>query len=86
MLRYKKAQTGETISWIVATLVIVEILLIFIWVSVLMSKTKIIGIGNLKTDLAGKSERLETKTSLAYQISGDRNKEVIDNLLREDGK
>ncbi len=85
MLRYKKGQVGETISWLVATLVIVGILLLFIWISILMSKAKVIATGDLRT--AGKeSEILITKTSLANQLTGNKNKEIIDNILKEDGE
>lgn len=86
MLKYKKAQTGETISWIIATLVIVGILLVFIWISVLMSKTKVIGIGDVKVGLAKKSVSLDTKTALANQLANNRNKEIIDNILKENDK
>lgn len=90
MLNYRKigkrAQVGETITWIVATLIIIGILLIFIWISILMSKVKVIGIGNLKTDLTKESVSLNVKTSLAHQIANNKNKEIIDNILKEDDK
>lgn len=87
MLRYnKKAQTAETISWIVATLVIIGILLIFIYISVLMSKVKVVGIGDVKTDLGEGSAILNIKTSLANQLTNGKNKDVIDNILKQDDK
>ncbi len=91
MLKYnlknnRSGQTGETISWIVATLVIIGILLIFIWISVLMSKSKVVNIGGVKTDLSKESQILSMKTFLAYKITGDRNKEIIDNILEENDK
>lgn len=78
----KKAEIGATMSWIIATLVIIGILLIFIYVSVLLSKSKAINIGNLKTD-SKEYSILELKTSLAHQLAGNRNKELIDNTIRE---
>ncbi len=90
MLRYnfksKRGQTGETISWIVATLVIVGILLIFIWISVLMSKAKFVKIGDVRTDLPQQSKSLDMKTFIANQIANNRNKEIIDNILNQDDK
>jgi TRAP-type mannitol/chloroaromatic compound transport system permease small subunit len=85
-LRNKKGQTGETISWIVATLVIIGILLIFIWISVLMSKVKIVKIGDVKTDLPKEPQSLNVKTALAHKIANGKNKEVIDNILKENDK
>ncbi len=89
MLKYnnknKKAQIGETLSWVVATLVIIGILLIFIYISVLMSKVKIISVGNVKTDLEKESQILNMKTSLSHKLVNNENKDIIDNLLKENG-
>ena len=87
MPRYKKAQIGETITWLVATVVIVGILMIFLYVSILLSKTKTINIGNFETsDSDNKTDLLNEKTSLAHQLADDKNKEVIDNILKENGQ
>ncbi len=82
----KKGQVGETISWIVATVVIVGILIFFIYISILISKTKAIGLLNLQSDIAEKPEVLMQKTSFSHQIAGNRNKEIIDNILKEENK
>ncbi len=84
MLRFrnKKAQIGATMTWIIATLVIVGILLIFIYISVLMSKTKAVSIGDLKAD-SDEADALALKTSFAHQLAGNKNKEVIDNFIKE---
>jgi hypothetical protein len=81
MLKSKKAQTGETISWVIATLVIIGILILFVYISTLMANVKTVSITDLNSDLAGKSLVLAEKTSLAYQLSGNTNKEVIDKII-----
>jgi hypothetical protein len=79
----KKGQTGETISWIIATIVIIGILILFIYLSTLLAKVKTIDVGNLRTDLSKNSLVLAEKTSIAHQLAGDKNKEVIDQIISE---
>ena len=80
----RKGQVGVTISWVIATIVIIGVLIIFIYISILMSKVKMINIGNLEIYCSEKkTELLAEKTSLAHQLANNRNKELIDNLLRE---
>jgi hypothetical protein len=78
----KKAQIGETLTWIVATLIIIVILFVFIFASVLMSKVKIIKMGDVETDLK-ESNLLEKKTSFAHQIVNHKNEEIIIKILKE---
>lgn len=70
-------------SWIVATLVIIGVLLIFVYISVLMSKVKAINAGELKADSEYKADILELKTSFAHQLAGNKNKEMIDSFIKE---
>ncbi len=85
MLKYSnKGQTGETISWIVATLVIIGILIIFIYISVLMSDAKKINLVDSKTDLPSESSILAEKTSISNVILNNKNKEVIDGILKNE--
>ncbi|MCX6747046.1 MAG: hypothetical protein NTU63_02830 [Candidatus Pacearchaeota archaeon] len=81
----KKAAVGATMSWIIATLVIIGILLIFIYVSILLSKTKAINIGNLKTD-SKEYNTLELKTLFAHQLANNKNKGLIDDAIKEQNK
>jgi hypothetical protein len=71
----RKAQIGETLTWIIATLIIVLILFIFIMASIALGKAKNLNsnrnvdIGNSKIDL------IKTKIEIAYGInSQNRNK------------
>jgi len=80
----KRAQIGETVIWIIATLVIVGVLLLFIFISSLMSKVKTIHVGNLETDVKV-TNLLKEKTSFAYQLTDYKNRELIEGILKEDG-
>ena len=82
----RKGQVGETVSWIIATVVIIGILILFIYISILVSKTKAIGLLNLQSDVADKPELLMQKTSFSHQIAGNLNKEIIDKILEEENK
>ncbi len=85
MLRNKKGQIGETISWVIATLVIIGVLIIFVYISILMSKVKQLGDMELISDSGQKTGLLTEKTSFAHQLADNRNKEFIDNILAENG-
>ncbi|MCL5018223.1 MAG: hypothetical protein M1416_00440 [Candidatus Pacearchaeota archaeon] len=79
----KKGQIGETVSWIIATIIIIGILIVFIYISILISKTKIIQTLSIQFDVAEKTESLNQKTSFSHQLAGNLNKEIIDNILEE---
>lgn len=85
MLKYKfnKGQVGETMSWIIVTIIIVGILIISVYISSLMSKVKNINIGDLKFDSDEDFDLLQQKAFFAYQLSLDKNKEAIENILNE---
>ena len=78
----KKAQVGETVSWIIATLIIIGILIIFIVVSSLMSSAKLIHVGSVKIDMK-ETNLLPEKTSFAYQLTNYKDKDIIENILKE---
>jgi Na+-transporting methylmalonyl-CoA/oxaloacetate decarboxylase gamma subunit len=82
----RKAQVGETLTWIAATLVIIGIIVVFIFLSVLMSKVKDVTIGDVRTDLPKKVNLLDAKTSLAHQATGSRNKQIIEDILENENK
>ena len=84
MLNKNKAQVGEIMTWVVATIIIVVVLLLFVYASsVLAQKTKLVKVRSLKIDLGGKSDLLKTKTEIAYLLSSDENKRIIDNWRQE---
>ena len=87
MLNSKKAQIGETLTWIIATIIIILIMVVFIYISSsLAEKTKII-------DLKDKvfSEKYKTndimlgKSLFVYLLIKDSSeKEFIYNQLKKD--
>lgn len=93
MLNYKgrrkvKGQAGDTITWVVATIIIVVLLIFFIYVSSVLAKAKSVesfvkGIFSEKD--INKADWISTKTSLAYEIN-DKNKQVIDKWIEENAK
>jgi Na+-transporting NADH:ubiquinone oxidoreductase subunit NqrF len=86
MLNYKlgkKGQIGETITWVLATLIIIGIVLISIWISFLMSKSRSISVGDVRIDLGKESEQLTTKTSIAEQLTNNEDKSMIEDILKK---
>ncbi|VVB83465.1 Uncharacterised protein [uncultured archaeon] len=73
----KYGQTGETVAWIIATLIIVGILILSIVITVLMSKTKVISLEGVQTDLSQESKVLAEKTFLANELAGNSNDERV---------
>ena len=78
-LRNKKAQTGETITWIVATLIIVVILIISISIANFMGNNK-------KFNYIKQTDELASKSLFAYllteEFEGDK---IIYEKIKEDG-
>jgi len=81
--RSRSGQIGETVTWIIATLVIIGILIIFLVVSSFMSKIKAIHVADVETDMK-ESNLVKEKTSFAYQLTNYKNKDIIENILKKD--
>ena len=74
----KKAQVSEIMTWIVATIIILSILLLFVYASSLLAqKTKIIKTQDLKIDFGKKVDLLEAKNLIAYNSASEAGKEII---------
>lgn len=88
ILNNKHGQVAESVTWIVATIIIVVTLIVFIFISTTLSKGKILeevseGIGGFfLNDDAGKISRLETKTKFAISIN-ENNQEKIKEWIDE---
>ncbi len=86
MLRYRKierrGQIGETFTWVFATVIILVIMLVALWISFLISKTKLIAVANVNSDLEKESTVLTVKTSLAEQLNSQ-NKQMIEDILKK---
>ena len=81
----KKAQLGETMTWVVATIVIIGILLIFTFISSVFAKSNgmIVSLKRVfSSDEITEVNWVKEKTDLAYghKLS---NKEIIDNWIKK---
>jgi len=84
IIKNKKAQSGETMTWIVATLIIIAILLVSIYASSLLAKKKIFEKG--KSLFSGEykktSDLLEVK-SLTGFLSTNQGEEIVYQNIEE---
>jgi hypothetical protein len=79
----RKAAIGETITWFAATIIIIGALIIFLLLSSLVAKIKVLNSEEVVSNVGEESPVLVVKTLIAHDIADDRNKEVIDNTLEE---
>lgn len=61
----KRGQVGESISWVVATIILIIVLIVFIYLSILLSKTKSFD-ANIKESSV---DWINSKTQIAYSIN-----------------
>jgi flagellar biosynthesis protein FlhB len=80
----KRGQVGESVTWIIATIVLIGILMIFIFISVALSKTKSLEVG-LKEGAEDSADWINSKTQMAYSISAS-NKNKIQGWISQAGK
>lgn len=79
----KRGQVSETLTWIIATIIIIVVLLVFIYASIALGKTK--GI-DTKVDLKESSvDWINVKTNLAYSLN-NANREKINGWISEEGE
>ena len=76
MLNSKKAQVGETVTWIVATIVLIAILLIFIFASSTLAKFKSFKV-NLKDNSEEDVSWIDSKTKMAYSLNNANKNKII---------
>lgn len=83
----KKAQIGETLTWIVATLIIIGILLIFIYASLALAKSKSLNSIKVREHAnsligVGDDDWIESKNEMAF-IRSSENKQKVVNWINE---
>ena len=78
-----KAQVGTTITWMVATLVIVVVLLISIYVSSLLSKTKDFSSGDFDTEDLG-YDSLAKKSMFAFLLTNSQGENIVYSQLNNE--
>ncbi len=76
----KKGQIGETITWVVATIIIIVILLVSIFAS-----TSYIG-GNKKATFSKQTDILASKSFFAYLLTEDGSNTIYEQLKEEGGE
>jgi uncharacterized protein YpmB len=82
MRNNKRAQVGEFLTWIIATIVLIAVLIIFIYVSSVLSVTKYLK-ANLSDDSEESVDWVTSKTQFAYTISS-MNKNRIQGWISEE--
>ena len=82
MLNYKKAQVAETMTWIVATVIIVLALSFFLFFTNVLAKAGAIkkAVNNFLGRDYDLSNRIEVKTALAFSLN-DSNRREIENWI-----
>ena len=79
----RKAAIGETITWIPATLIIIGALIIFLLLSSLVANVKVLNSEEAISSIEKESPVISAKTLIAHDIADEKNKEDIDNILKE---
>jgi hypothetical protein len=82
ILDNKRAQVGETLTWIIASIIILVVLVVFIYASVGLAKTKNITTRDIGSDElgAGNGDWINMKTSLAFSLN-NKNKNIIERWI-----
>ena len=80
----RKAQVSDIMTWVVATIIILSILLLFVYASSLLAqKTKIIKAKDLKIDIGKEVDLLETKNWIAFDLASENEEKIIKNWEEE---
>ncbi len=82
LLKTKKGQVAETITWVVATIIIIFLLITTIYISGLLGKGKDISKADIGLS-SSDSEWIEVKTNLAY-LTNSENKVEIDLWINQE--
>lgn len=73
-MKNKRAQVGETVTWVIATIILIIVLIVFIFISSTLAKTKSLKV-NLKVDSEDSFNWIDSKTQMAYSVnSANKNK------------
>ena len=83
MLKNKKAQVGETVTWIIATIILIAILIVFLFISVSLSKLKMFK-ADIKVNSEDSVDWMGLKTEMAYSINSE-NKNRINLWISKEG-
>lgn len=80
----RKAQVSEIMTWIVATIIIITILIVFVYASSLLAqKTKLIKAKDLKIDIGKEHDLLKTKNLIASTSASIVDRNIIERWEKE---
>ncbi len=86
ILTNKKAQIGETITWVIATVIIVVVLLLFIYAAIALGKLNSVDSSGVKIKVGSSSiDWINTKTQLAENINNANLNSINAWILQEGG-
>jgi len=66
----KRAQVGESITWVVATIILIVVLIIFVYVASALAKVKEIKLTSSE-DLDNSANWIDSKNQIAYSINSN---------------
>ena len=67
-IKNHKGQVGETITWVLATILLIVILIVFIYASIAMAKVKYLKL-DIKLTSGSSVDWVNSKTQMAYSIN-----------------
>jgi hypothetical protein len=85
ILSNKKAQVGETLTWMISTIIILVLLIIFVYSTLAFAKAKNIKTSSIdfgKADSSDKINWMNLKSEIAFSIN-DQNEKVIREWINE---
>ena len=84
MLNNKTAQIGETVTWVIASIIIIATLIVFVYLSSILATTNFLSLSNLKISNEEKSDQIDIKISIAHKLANDKNKKIIDEWIKNE--
>lgn len=82
----KRAQIGEAMTWVTATIIIVVLLTIFIYASIALAKTKNISLSDSKISLSKDKDIVFAKSLFAYEKTSEEKKVLVKEWIEKNEK
>lgn len=85
ILNNKKAQVGETLTWMISTIIILVLLIVFVYSTLAFAKAKNIETSSIDFGKADSSEKINwmySKSELAFSMN-NQNENVIRGWINE---
>jgi hypothetical protein len=76
----KKGQVGESITWVVATIILIVVLIVFIYASIALAKAK--SLTPIKSDSEESADWVNSKTQIAYSINSNNKNKIGEWILQ----